>query len=73
MEREVSRGGTCPACVQDILLGPGTEPGARTVCPNCGAYLEVLSLSPVQLDWAFDGPVGHQQYDDRVGQDLDHW
>jgi lysine biosynthesis protein LysW len=59
--------GRCPECGSEIGLGPSAELSARVVCGGCGAYLEVISLSPVELDWAFDQPVSHMQYDYDLG------
>lgn len=25
-------------------------------CPRCGAYLEIISVEPLELDWVYDGP-----------------
>jgi len=30
--------------------------GQRAVCPNCQAVLEVVVMSPVELDWSFEEP-----------------
>ena len=51
----------CVHCDQRMDLGRGANVGRRVTCPACGAYLEVISLNPVELDWAYDQP--HQ----------DHW
>jgi lysine biosynthesis protein LysW len=59
--------GWCPECGSEIGLGPSAELAARVTCPSCGAYLEIISLSPVELDWAFDQPVGQMQYDYDLG------
>jgi len=45
-------GANCPECGAEIVLESGTEVGEIIVCPDCGSDLEVLSLSPVQLDLA---------------------
>jgi hypothetical protein len=47
----------CVHCDHRIDLGPGASVGRRVTCPACQAYLEVISLSPVELDWAYDQPL----------------
>jgi hypothetical protein len=52
----------CVHCDHRIDLGLGIGVGRRVACPACGAYLEVISLSPIELDWAYDQPqTGHRQ------------
>jgi len=55
----------CIHCDQRIDLGLWPGEGWRVTCPACGAYLEVISVNPVELDWAYDQP--HQ---DRRQPDL---
>ena len=64
--------GTCPSCASETALGEAPGLGARTSCHTCGAYLEVIGLSPTVLDWAFDLPEGQLEYDDQIGQSADH-
>jgi lysine biosynthesis protein LysW len=42
----------CPDCEQEIDLGARPREGQEVTCPNCGIYLEVISLDPLELDWA---------------------
>jgi hypothetical protein len=46
----------CVHCDHKIVLGTGFGEGYRVTCPACRAYLEVINLSPVELDWAYDEP-----------------
>ena len=46
-------GGYCPGCDCDLPLERAVE-GLRVTCPQCGAYLEVIRVSPLELDWAGD-------------------
>ena len=48
--------GFCVHCDHRIDLGPGAREGRRVTCPSCLAYLEVISLSPVELDWTYFDP-----------------
>jgi lysine biosynthesis protein LysW len=44
---------SCPSC--GWMVNPGARPreGQEVTCPNCGAYLEVINLEPLEFDWAF--------------------
>jgi len=44
---------TCPDCERKINLGPDPEEGQRVTCSNCKADLEVISLTPPELDWYY--------------------
>lgn len=46
--------GYCPECDNDINLGRDPNKGQKVSCPSCGAYLEVVGLSPIELDWVFE-------------------
>lgn len=43
----------CPDCGERISVGFGARQGQRLTCSNCGAYLEVINLDPLEVDWAF--------------------
>ena len=57
----------CPDCEWEIDLGPTPEVDQRVTCPNCWAYLKVISLEPLKLnwdieeDWNDDGEVEKDQ------------
>lgn len=46
----------CPDCGRKIELRQ-LKVGEELVCPHCGAELEVVSLEPVELDWAYLAPA----------------
>jgi len=46
--------GYCPECDVAINLGKSLHKGQRISCFKCGAHLEVVGLSPIELDWAYD-------------------
>jgi hypothetical protein len=48
---------TCPECEGEFRTPPILKVGQRLICPNCDAELEVIHLSPLELDWAFDEPA----------------
>ena len=37
--------------------------GSRWVCPGCGTKLEVIGLTPLEVDWAFDEPLAEASSD----------
>lgn len=43
---------TCPECGAEFDLDDGTEVGEIVVCPDCGIDLEVLSMTPPEVDLA---------------------
>ncbi|MDY7041129.1 MAG: lysine biosynthesis protein LysW [Chloroflexota bacterium] len=45
-------GAFCPDCGHKISLARSWE-GQLMMCPNCDAELEVISLDPPELDWAY--------------------
>ena len=45
----------CPACGNSIGVGTGVKLGASVECPECGTMLEVISLRPIELDYALEG------------------
>ena len=47
----------CPDCEEPIRLSVQPKVGQRITCRSCGAELEVIETSPLELDWAYDGPV----------------
>lgn len=55
----------CPDCGQKIVIGPKPKKGQWVSCPHCNADLEIISLSPLELDWA--------QYDDDEDFEDDFW
>ena len=64
--------GICPDCGNRIKLWPLINVGEELVCPFCEADLEVVSLDPVELDWAYFEPaVDDNDWDD--DWDDDDW
>jgi lysine biosynthesis protein LysW len=41
----------CPDCGHEIRLGPNPHAHEKFSCPNCWAYLEIISLDPLELAW----------------------
>jgi lysine biosynthesis protein LysW len=55
--------GHCPECDGAINLGSKLRKGLLVTCSKCGAYLKVISESPIELDWA-DDDWDDDEYDD---------
>lgn len=43
---------SCPDCGRTINLGTQPQEGKRATCLKCGAYLEIISLEPLEVNWA---------------------
>jgi lysine biosynthesis protein LysW len=46
--------GECPECDADVHFNTPPRLGQRVNCSKCGARLEVIEDSPLELDWAFE-------------------
>jgi lysine biosynthesis protein LysW len=44
----------CPECGSNIRFHKPLRTGQIVICPECDEKLEVTSLDPLELDWAFD-------------------
>jgi lysine biosynthesis protein LysW len=44
----------CADCGGKILLGNSGDLGLKLVCLHCDADLEVISIDPLEVDWACD-------------------
>lgn len=57
---------TCPECDGCMRLGRQLRLGQRYLCPHCCTVIEVSSVLPLELDWAY-------AYDESEGSLLDVW
>ena len=55
--------GFCPDCDEAVELGNHPKKGQLVTCEHCGAYLEVSSTSPIELDWAYDDFDDDDEYE----------
>jgi Zn-finger nucleic acid-binding protein len=44
----------CPDCDEEIIMNPRATLGQKLNCPHCEAELEVISVEPLEFDWAYD-------------------
>ena len=63
VREDIRRTAQCPDCVELIALPTGARKGSRIECPECGAQLEVISLKPPELDYAFEYEDGEDDED----------
>jgi lysine biosynthesis protein LysW len=61
--------GYCPECDVSINLGKSPRKGQRITCFKCGSELEVVGLSPIELDWAY-GEDPDDETEDQFDQDY---
>lgn len=54
----------CPECDANVAFTKSPFLGQKKTCPDCLAELEVIGLSPIELDWAYE-------YDDLDSDDDD--
>lgn len=55
----------CPDCDGKIVLNPHARVGQKLTCPHCETELEVISVDPLEFDWAYDWSWDDdEEYDD---------
>ncbi|MCS6873173.1 MAG: hypothetical protein N2Z23_05605 [Pyrinomonadaceae bacterium] len=58
--------GICPECEEEIYVDEDAEEGDIVDCEECGARLELLSLSPVEF------VIIEDEYEDYDDSDFDY-
>jgi lysine biosynthesis protein LysW len=53
-ENNIMAEAMCPDCGQQVEVGAKPKMGQWLICPHCNADLEVVSVNPLELDWASD-------------------
>lgn len=46
--------GACPECDANVAFTKAPFLGQKKTCPDCLTELEVIGLSPIELDWAYE-------------------
>lgn len=59
----------CPGCQTDIYIDHYPKLGEFVTCPECGDLVEVVSLSPLILDWSPD--LDDEDWDEYWDDDED--
>ena len=63
---------TCPECDAEIEVDEfDVDKGDQISCPECGSNLEIIGLSPVELDVAPDDDEDDDDDDDEEAEDDD--
>ena len=60
----------CPACFNNVNVGNQPKVGHRVVCPSCKTELEVVWLSPIELDIPIDGVEVYDEDEDYEEDDY---
>lgn len=58
--------GYCPECDTDIHFKKEPREGQKLTCPNCAAYLIVIGVHPIELDWVYaeeQFALGEEEFD----------
>jgi lysine biosynthesis protein LysW len=63
--------GFCPECDAEVGLGNAPKLGQRVTCHSCGAFLEIIEMSPIELDWANEDDDFEDMDDDDFFEDDD--
>jgi len=65
----------CLDCEAAIRLPEPLRIGQRITCTACGTEMEVVEVSPLELDWAFEEPGGEwdSAQDDEWDDEEDEW
>jgi len=60
--------GFCPDCDRKIALNPA-KVGQLLTCPHCDVQLEVISVDPLEFDWAYDWTWEEEDEEDQEDDD----
>lgn len=64
----------CPECNARVNVGSKPREGQTIVCARCHAELEVISVDPLELDWAFTEVADDwEEYDLDDDDDEEEW
>ena len=61
---------TCIECDEEIEINGRPRLAQKVICPNCSAALEVASLNPLELDWAYEDDDDDWDDDDLGDEEL---
>ena len=60
---------SCPDCGKKLRMRFNLRLAQKVTCPNCWAYLEVVSVNPLRLSW--DTGEYEEEWDDRMDREDD--
>ncbi|HSJ54695.1 MAG TPA: hypothetical protein VLC52_13225 [Anaerolineae bacterium] len=61
----------CPDCEEPVRVAT-PKLGQRLSCQSCGAELEIVEVSPLQLDWAYDETADDWEEEEEE-EEADDW
>ena len=62
----------CPDCEEPVRVAT-PKLGQRVTCESCGAELEIVDVSPLELDWAYDEPSDDWEEEEEEEEEVDDW
>lgn len=68
-EKKQTTHALCPDCGQELTMRFELKISQKVTCPDCWAYLEVVSLNPLRLSW--DTGEYEEVLDDPLDRDDD--
>jgi alpha-aminoadipate/glutamate carrier protein LysW len=60
----------CPDCEEPVRVAT-PKLGQRVACQSCGAELEIVEVSPLELDWAYDETA--DDWEEEEEEEADDW
>lgn len=63
--------GVCPECDTRVMFYQLPRLGQQVVCLQCSTRLEVVEVSPIELDWAYDDSSELENEDTSDDYDAD--
>jgi lysine biosynthesis protein LysW len=54
--------GQCPSCRAAVVFEDIPKVDQRIVCAGCGDVLKVVSVSPIELEWAYEDLLEGPEY-----------
>ncbi len=62
----------CPDCEEPVRVAT-PKLGQRVTCQSCGAELEIVEVSPLELDWAYDETSDDWEEEEEEEEEVDDW
>jgi lysine biosynthesis protein LysW len=61
---------TCPECGEPVEFGEDPQVGDQTACAECQVDLEILSLSPLVIDYVLAEDWDEDWDEQRIGEGV---
>jgi len=63
--------GICPECDAEVYVDPDSDYGDIVTCEDCGTDLEIVNISPIEFDLAYQDEEDYDDYDDDYEEDYE--